>query len=179
MTRIDYAHATTAGTPMEQLRDPRLRRVVRSTGFALLALAAVASVEAVRYVAAVHDDDAAIAALATREGDARAVRELAREVDRLTALAAHVDALRSSGPREAERIGALGDRLPADVWLSAIRVRPDAIDLEGHTTRLAAIPEALQSLTGARAGTRARLTMLHANRAHGGVDYALALRAPS
>ncbi len=178
MKRMDYAHATTADGPFALLRDPKVQRICRSVGFVLVAMAAVATVESVRYVAAVRDDDAAIATLAARESDARDVRELTREVDRLIARTAHVNALRSSGPREAAQIGALGDRLPADVWLSVVRVRPDAIDLEGHTTRLAAIPDALRSLSRARIGARARLTMLQADRAHGGVDYALVLGAP-
>jgi Tfp pilus assembly protein PilN len=177
--RIDYARsAASADTPIARLRDPRVRRVCRDAGFVLVAVAAVAAIESVRYVDAVRADDAAIAALAAREADARAARELAREIAQLAALAAHVDLLRTSGPRGAAEISALGDRLPADVWLSALRLRPGAIELEGHSTRLAAIPDALTSLDGARGGARARLTMLQANRAHGGVDYALVLRAP-
>jgi Tfp pilus assembly protein PilN len=176
--RIDYARPTAAAAQAARLNDPHLRRILRAAGCAVVAIAAVAAIESVRYVAAARDDDAAVAELATREGDARNVQEIAREVDRLTALAAHVDALRASAPRGAAEIAAIGDRLPPDVWLSAVRIRPDAIELEGHTTRLAAIPDALTSLAGARGRSRAHLTMLQANRARGGVDYALVLRAP-
>ena len=98
-----------------------------------------------------------------------------RELARLRSVAQRVEATRRSGPREASEVAALGNRLPPEVWLTTLRIAPDAIALEGRSTRLDGVAAAMRALARSPQVAQARLVSAHDDTLHGGVAYAIAL----
>lgn len=141
-----------------------------------LALAGVLwVVEATRLRAAEHAGAAYAEQLAATQLEVGRVRAIERDVERLRALGDRVDTIRRSGALRANEIAALGNRLPADAWLSSLRADRGTLVVEGRGTRLAAVGTVIGSLATLPAYRSARLVAVHEDPARSGVTYALAL----
>ncbi len=117
-------------------------------------------------------------ALASVAPDAGAVHELEQRVARLRALATAAGRVRRSGTDRAAEIARVTNLLPADAWLTSLRVEPAALTLDGSSTRLATVAAALRALA-AHAHGDARLLSVRTDSLRGAVAYAIALdRAP-
>ncbi len=141
-----------------------------------IALAGVLwSVQATRLNAADREGAAKAEQLAALQLDVARVRAVEHDVARLETLGERVETIRRSGALRANEIVALGNRLPADAWLSSLRADRGALAVEGHGARLTAVGEALASLAALPAYGAARLVAVHEDPVRSGVTYALAL----
>jgi Tfp pilus assembly protein PilN len=83
--------------------------------------------------------------------------------------------VRRSGDVRANEIAALGNQLPEDVWLTALRKDGDAIDIEGGSGRLNTVAAALAALSRLPQYTEARLVAVHGEAARSEVTYSIVL----
>jgi Tfp pilus assembly protein PilN len=132
-------------------------------------------VQETRLRAAEHDGAAYAERLTATQLDVARVRAVERDVDQLRTLGERVDAIRRSGALRANEIAALGNRLPADAWLSSLRADSGTLAIEGHGARLAAVGTAIASLAALPAYRTARLVAVHEDPVRFGVTYALSL----
>jgi hypothetical protein len=132
-------------------------------------------VQATRLHGAERDGAAYAERLAATQLDVAGIRAVERDVERLQALRARVDAIRRSGALRANEIAALGNRLPADAWLTSLHADRGSLALEGHGARLAAVGTAIAAFATLPAYRAARLVAVHGDPLRAGVTYALAL----
>ncbi|HEV2737768.1 MAG TPA: hypothetical protein VGU66_04220 [Candidatus Elarobacter sp.] len=141
-----------------------------------LALAGVLwGMQATRLHAAESDGAVYAERLAAAQPEIARVRAIERDVERLDALGDRVATIRRSGATRANEMAALGNRLPADVWLSSLRADRGTLAVEGHGARLAAVGTAIASLATLPPYGAARLVAVHEDPVRSGVTYALAL----
>jgi Tfp pilus assembly protein PilN len=131
--------------------------------------------QATRLRAAERDGVAYAERLAATQLDVVRVRALERDVERLRALGERVAMIRGSGALRANEIAALGNQLPADAWLTALRADRGSLTVEGHGARLSAVGTAIASLAALPAYRTARLVAVHQDPLRSGVTYALSL----
>ena len=142
----------------------------------LIALAGVLwAVQAMRLHAAEHDGAAYAQRLAATQLDVARVRAVEHDVERLRTLGERVNTIRRSGALRANEIAALGNRLPADAWLSSLRADRGVLALEGRGARLTAVGATIESLATLPAYRAARLIAVHEDPVRSGVTYALSL----
>jgi Tfp pilus assembly protein PilN len=141
-----------------------------------IALAGVLwGVQETRLHAAEHDGAAYAERLAATQLDIARVRAVERDVEQLRMLGERVETIRRSGALRANEIAALGNRLPADAWLSSLRGDRGTLAIEGHGARLAAVGTAIASLAALPTYRTARLVAVHEDPVRLGVTYALSL----
>jgi Tfp pilus assembly protein PilN len=95
-----------------------------------------------------------------------ALRLSAAQVGRRLSLDRRVRSIRESGTGQARRIAELGNALPQDVWLTAVREDDTGIALEGGASNLAALGRAVRILASDRGASR--VTLLRASAAEDG-----------
>jgi len=113
--------------------------------------------------------------LASAAIDVRQVHGLEREVTRLRFMSDQLASVRRSGDVRANEIAALGNQLPEDVWLTALRKDGDAIDIEGGSGRLNTVAAALAALSRLPQYAEARLVAVHGEAARSEVTYSIVL----
>ena len=177
MRRIDYLPSWSErrlGVALPAI-DAELRApLVAFTG--AIALAGVLwGVQAARFHAAEADGAVYAERLAATELDVARVRAVERDVARTVALAERIAAIRRSGALRANEIAALGNQLPANVWLSSLRADRDTLAVEGHSARLSAVGATIASLATLPAYRATRLVAVHEDPLRSGVTYALSL----
>ncbi|BDE06387.1 hypothetical protein WPS_16630 [Vulcanimicrobium alpinum] len=153
----------------------RLRGPLAALAGAVVLVCACGGVQGLRLRAAQADGALYAAELARAERDVASVRVLQRDVERLRGVAARIVRVRASGARRASEIAALGNHLPADAWLTSLRVERTVVAVEGRGARLSAVGTAMTSLTSLRPYRSARLLSVHGDPVHAGVVYAIAL----
>ncbi|HEY0381347.1 MAG TPA: PilN domain-containing protein [Candidatus Elarobacter sp.] len=132
-------------------------------------------VQATRLHGVERDGVAYAAQLAATQLDVARVRALEHDVVRLRALAERVETIRRSGALHANEIAALGNRLPANAWLTSLHADRGALALEGHGARLSAVGTTITALAALPAYRAARLVAIHEDPQRSGVTYALSL----
>jgi Tfp pilus assembly protein PilN len=157
--------------------DQETRVPLAALGAALLLVGLAGLGEERRIDAAQRDASGSVRELAALAPRLAQVRALAADVVRLRALDARAGELRRSGERAAARVAALGDRLPNDAWLSAIRVEGRAVALEGRGTRLASVGSTLATVQHVAGYGGARLISVRRDPARSGVTYAIAVES--
>lgn len=178
MTRLNYLPTPMRDTLAAHLQlDARTRAPLGALAAALLAVATIGFVEDARLAAAQRAHLAARARLGGLAATLARTHALADDVTRLRALDREVDELASSGARTAGRLARLGDRVPADVWLTTIRVAGHELALEGRGTRLAAVGATLATLRRTPGYRAARLVTVRHDALHAGFLYTIALDA--
>lgn len=80
-----------------------------------------------------------------------------RRVQRLVALDERVRRIEGSGDRDARRLVAIGNRLPAHAWLTSIAERNDGIALDGRADALDTVASAVVDLAAGNGLPAARL----------------------
>jgi Tfp pilus assembly protein PilN len=153
----------------------RLRRPLAALAGALLLVGALHGVQQARLADAARTAAFDAERLAATDGAVRRVRAVEHDVGRLRALVARVNDIQGSGPLHAAALAAIGDRLPSDAWLSAIRAEHGGFALEGRGARLSAVGATLGALATLPAAGGARLLAVHGDRDQAGVSYAIAL----
>jgi len=113
--------------------------------------------------------------LAKTAVDVQRVRSLERDVARLRRLSDEVASIRRSGELRANEIAALGNELPRDVWLTALREDGQALDVEGGGGRLSTVAAAIVALARLPQYTGARLVAVRSEAAGPEVTYAMVL----
>ncbi|HYZ16468.1 MAG TPA: hypothetical protein VE591_08710 [Candidatus Acidoferrum sp.] len=122
-----------------------------------------------------HDGDTASARLAATQITLHRVAVLESDVARLRMLCEHVDVLRRSGAERASEIAAIGNRIPAEASLSAVRLDHEGYALEGYGARLAVVGATMAALGNLPAASGARLLSVQDDAARHGVTYAIAV----
>jgi Tfp pilus assembly protein PilN len=152
-----------------------LRAPLAALGGAIALAGVLWGVQETRLHAAEHDGAAYAERLAATQVDVARVRAVERDVERLRALGERIGAIRRSGASRANEIAALGNRLPADAWLSSLRADRGTLAVEGHGARLAAVGTTISSFAALPAYRTARLVAVHEDPVRSGVTYALSL----
>ena len=178
MRRINYLSSWSErhlGVALPSPITAELRAPMASLAGAIALAGVLWAVQQTRLHAAEHDGAAYAERLSATQLDVARVRAVEHDVELLRMLGDRVDAIRRSGALRANEIAALGNRLPADAWLSSLRADRGMLALEGHGTRLAAVGTAISSLAALPAYRTARLVAVHEDPVRSGVTYALSL----
>jgi Tfp pilus assembly protein PilN len=179
MKRIDYLRAPARHRVAASFDHHRLRHALTASGVAVLLLFSTSVVELTRLSAAQREGAALTWRLEDADATAAGAKSLGREVAELRAVARRVDATRRLAEADAEEIAELGNRLPPDVWLTALRFASGALALEGRGARLDGVAAAMTALARLPRFTQARLVNVRDDVLHGGFDYAIAVeRSP-
>ncbi len=115
------------------------------------------------------------ARLASTERSVERVRAVEADVTRLHRLVGRLDTVQRSGPLHAAAVAAIGNRLPGDAWLAALRAEHGGFALEGRAARVGTVGAALAALAGLPQSGGARLLYVHAAQRGAGVSYAIGL----
>ncbi len=178
MKRINYLVAPGErifGDALHSAASPRLRLALVIVGGALASLGLPYGVESAR----LHDLETAAAAnqtqLARSAAGVTQVRSLERDVTRLRALDGVIGTLRRAGRLGADEIAELGDALPSDAWLTALRKNGEGFELDGGSTRLATVAATIAALSRLPRYADARLVSAFETEARRQVSYSIVL----
>jgi Tfp pilus assembly protein PilN len=152
------------GVRVSAVVAPSLRRPAATAAFALLLVGLLHGVEESRLAAAIRDGRTANERLQQARANAVSVDEASAELERLGALERRAVQLRESGIARASEVAALGNVLPRDAWLSAIRFDAKGYELEGSVTELAVVGATIAAVTTLRGVSSARLAAVRADR---------------
>lgn len=176
MKRIDYLRPPRRDrTVLRIAADRRWRHALVAGALAAFFVGASVLIELVRFDAARRDGVALSEQLMEADAASVRARSVQRDLERLRGVAGHLEATRRAVLANASEIAALGNRLPPEVWLTSLRVGPDAVALEGRGARLDAIAAAMSALMRLPRFAQARLVSVRSDALHGGFDYAIAL----
>jgi Tfp pilus assembly protein PilN len=176
--RINYLESWSErriGIALPSAISPSLRAPLAVLACSLALVFVLWSVQQARLHAAQRDGESYARRLAMLEADLARVRAAQREVAAMRDLAGRLDALHRSGSRQADDIAALGNRLPDDAWLTALRVDRTGFEMQGRAARMASIGRTLAELARLSAYGGTRLISARDEAARGGVTYAIAL----
>jgi Tfp pilus assembly protein PilN len=176
--RINYLIAPSErifGHALPLIVSPPLRRPLVALAGALASLSLPYGVEAARLRDLDRTRRVYEMRLAATALDVRQVRSLERDVARLRALTDQVASIRQSGAARANEIAALGNELPGDAWLTALRKDGDNLDVEGGSGRLRTVAAAIAALARLPRYSTARLVAVHGEVARPGVTYSIVL----
>ncbi len=178
MRRINYLVTRgerLIGVPLPTTVAPPLRPPLLALACSLLAVGALHGVQHARLADAARSAAVDAERLAATDAAVRRVRTVENDVVRLRALERRVAEIRRSGALRASAVAAIGNRVPNDAWLSAIRAEHGGFALEGRGASLSAVGTTLTALAVLPAAAGARLLDVHGDRDHTGVSYAIGL----
>jgi Tfp pilus assembly protein PilN len=178
MRRVNYLPSWSerhVGVALPSLVRAELRAPLAAFAGSIALAGVLWAAQAARAHAADADGAVLAARVAAAQFAVTRVRGVERDVVRMRALAERVETIRRSGPQRANEIAALGNRLPADAWLSSLRADRGTLAVEGHSARLAAVGTTIASLAALPAYGSARLVAVHDDPVRSGVTYALSL----
>jgi Tfp pilus assembly protein PilN len=177
MTRFNYASSRlerTAGAAFAS-RRPRSRGSSIALCAALLFVAGVVTVQTLR-LRVVEGDAATLAARrATLQDALGGLHGAEAEVRRLATVVAADRAVRRSGTLRANEVAAIGNALPADAWLTGLRIDAAHVAIEGRSARMHAVADALDALGRVRGVASVRLMSARRDATRSDVGYAIAL----
>jgi Tfp pilus assembly protein PilN len=159
--------------------DNRVRGPLALLMATLIFTTAVAVAQFSRLHAAQRAFTAMSTRLATSNASVAAINALRARVDEKTRLAAHIDDVRRISLVHANELAWIGNHLPQDTWLSALRYEDGNYSLEGTSKRIGAVGSAILALRGGDLATAPRLVSLRddAGDASAHVHYTLVLEA--
>jgi Tfp pilus assembly protein PilN len=163
------------GVPLPTTVAPPLRPPLLALACALLVVGALHGVQQARLADAERAAAVDAERLAATEVAVRRVRVVEDDVVRLRALVRRVAEIQRSGTQRASAVAAIGNRIPGDAWLSAIRTEHGGFALEGRGASLSAVGTTLTALAVLPAAAGARLLDVHGDRDHTGFSYAIGL----
>lgn len=176
MKRIDYLRPPHRRRTVRRFAaDPRWRHTLGAGGVAALLIGGTILVELVRFDAAWRDGVALSEQLVQADAAAAQARSMRRDLERLRSIAGRIETTRRIALANASEIATLGNGLPTDVWLTSLRLGPNAIALEGRGARLDAVAAAMSALVRLPRFTQAQLVSVRGDALRGGFDYAIAL----
>lgn len=178
MRRINYIIAPTErifGYALRPAVTPPLRTPVAAVVGAFMFLALPYAVETTRLHHLERSGAALEAHLAATALEVRRVHGLARDVSKLRSLSDEISSIRRSGEVGANEIAALGNQLPRDAWLTALRRDGAALDVEGITPRVSTVAAAIAALARLPRYTGARLVAVRGEAPGSAVSYSIVL----
>ena len=178
MKRINYLVA-----PSERIFGPAFRAAVSrplrlplvALGGALASLGLPYCAETARLQQLEHAGAAYQMHIAATALDVGRVRILERDVARLRGLSDELASIRRSGDVRANEIAVLGNQLPGDVWLTALRKDGEALDVEGGSGRLSMVAATIAALARLPQYSGARLVAVRSEAARPEVTYSIVL----
>lgn len=177
MTRFNYASSRLERTTgaASASRRPRSRGSLIALSAALLFIAGIVIVQTLR-LRVVDGDAATLAARrATLQDALSALHGAEAEARRLATLVAADRAVRRTGTLRANEVAAIGNALPADTWLTAMRVDAANVAIEGRSARMPAVAETLDALARVHGVASVRLMSARRDAIRSDVAYAIAL----
>ena len=180
MRRFDYASTTAErllGFRFPPPIPPALRAPLVALAATLTLTGSVAVLEEARFRAAERAAAELRARLTTAEVSVARARLVRSDVIRLHALATQIAQIRRSGAARASEIAALGNALPSDTWLTAVRIEPRSRAIEGRAAAVSSVARAMTALVRLPAYAGARLLSVRDDAARSGVTYAIALES--
>ena len=177
MTRFNYAPSRferTFGAASSQ-RAPIARGPLLALAASLVLVAAIVFVQAFRLralggaAAVLNARSAALQPALARLHSAEA------DVRRLEAQVAEDRGARRSGTLRANEIAAIGNALPAQTWLTGVRIEQDAVALEGRCARMRGVADALAALARVDGIATVRLISAKRDATRSDVAYEIAL----
>jgi Tfp pilus assembly protein PilN len=159
--------------------DNRVRGPLTALFATLLLSAAVSLAQLSRLHAAQRAYAAASAQLAASNTSVAAIKQLRARVAAKTQLTALVVDVRRISLLHANELAWIGNRLPPDTWLNALRYENGSYSLEGTSKRVGAVGSAILALRDNDLAPVPRLVSLHdvAGDVAAPVHYALRLEA--
>ena len=159
--------------------DNRIRGPLAALVTTLILTAVVSFVQLTRLQSAQRSYAVACARLAASTSAASAVKAFGAQVEGKARLAAHVAQLRRISIVRVNELAWIGNHLPPDTWLTALRYENGSYSLEGTSERVAAVGSAMVALRADGRAGAARLVSLHdeANSSVRHVHYTLRLEA--
>jgi hypothetical protein len=154
---------------------PALRGPLVALFGSLALVGALHGVQEARLQSLARDGEIESARLAATAVSLRGVAVLESDVARLRILSDRVGAVRRSGAERASEIAAIGNRIPAEASLSAVRLDHEGYALEGYGSRLAVVGATIAALGSLPASAGARLLSVQDDASRHGVTYAIAL----
>ncbi len=156
--------------------DNRIRGPLATLGAILFVSAGLSTVQLARLHAAQHTSAVIAARLAASADSLAAIRCLRVRVHAARRMSEQLADMRRVSIAHANELAWIGNHLPSETWLSALHYENGAYSLEGTSSRVAAIGNAILALqVGGRAG-EPRLLSLHEDAARPGhVMYSLRL----
>lgn len=170
-------------TPVERLAGEALApAALRPLRAPLLALAGAvflvgvsAAMQHARLAAAMREGDALASELVRTHVAVTRVRAIEADRNRLLALNRRVQEIERSGAVHAGELAAIGNGIPADAWISSIRVDAAGYAIEGRAARLASIGTTMDALARVMPSAHVRLRSVREDDAERGVIYAIGL----
>ena len=107
--------------------------------------------------------------------EVRRVHGLARDVSKLRSLSDEIGSIRRSGEVGANEVAALGNELPRDAWLTALRRDGEAFDVEGTTQRVSTVAATIAALARLPRYSGARLVAVRGEASGPAVSYSIVL----
>lgn len=177
MTRFNYASSRFERTFGAAF--PQRATIARGPLFALAAslvlVAGIVIVQTLR-LRGLDDDAAALAGRrAALQPALTSLRSAQADVRRLEALVAADRAVRRTGTLRANEIAAIGNALPADTWLTGVRLDAVTVALEGRSVRMRGIADTLDALARIDGFATVRLVSARRDAMRSDVSYEIAL----
>ena len=175
MTRFNYAPSRFAalGAFRLSMGRPAVRGPLLALAASAVLVAATSAIQMMRLQTLEREASAIGAQRTVLEPALTRLRAAQRTVARLEAQAEARAAVLSSGTLRANEVASIGNALPRDAWLTALRVTPRTIALEGRTSRVRTVAATLTSLEHAHGVSAVRLISAHADAARPIVNYAI------
>ena len=180
MIRFDYLHPARRA-PLRVCCgtfaiDNRVRGPLLALFATLAVTAAAGMVQLERLHAAQHAYARAAAALIANEPAVRDAAALQERAARSARLSDDVDDVRRSGLQHANDLAWIGNRLPAQTWLHALRFEDGAYSLEGTSVRVSAVGAAMLALRDVDRATVPQLVSLQVDPTAGAAPIRYRLR---
>jgi hypothetical protein len=177
MTRFNYAPSRfeRAFGAASSRRAPIARGPLLALAASLLLVGTLVFVQAFRLRAL----EGAAAVLSTRRAALQPalvrLRSAEAEERRLEGLLAADRGVRRSGTLSANEIAAIGNALPAQTWLTGVRIEPGAVALEGRCAGMRGVADALAALARVDGIATVRLITAKRDATRSDVAYEIAL----
>jgi Tfp pilus assembly protein PilN len=178
MTRINFLigwSERSIGIALPNTIPPALRLPLVALAAAIGLVVLLFAVQAERLRSVQREGAAFDRRLSALDADVARVHVVERDVLRLRGLTDRISRIRRSGDVRANEIAALGNRLPAGVWLTSLRADRGVLALEGRSERLASVGTAMDALAQLPAYSAARLVTVREEPARHGVTYSVEL----
>jgi Tfp pilus assembly protein PilN len=163
------------GDTLRSAASPRLRLAVVAIGGALASLVLPYCAESTR----LHELESAASAYRTELADIAVdvgrVRGLERNIAKLRAVSDEVVAIRRSGGMRADEIAELGNALPSESWLTALRRDGEALEVQGGSARLSTVAATIAALARLSRYSGARLVSAYGGESRPQVSYSIVL----
>ena len=155
--------------------DNRIRGPLAALVAIVVLTCAIGAVQLSRLGAAAQAYSVTSAQLAASELTVRSVKRLRARLDAQAQVADRIDEIRRTSLQRVSELAWIGNHLPRDTWLHAVRYEDGTYSLEGSSARAGAVGNAILALRENTRAAAVRLVSLHADASTKRIDYTLRL----